>query len=39
MDILLALIPALAWGSIVLFNVKLGGEDLTVKRWERRLGH
>lgn len=25
MDILLALIPALAWGSIVLFNVKLGG--------------
>jgi glucose uptake protein len=25
MDILLALIPALAWGSIVLLNVKLGG--------------
>lgn len=25
MDILLALIPALCWGSIVLFNVKLGG--------------
>ncbi|CAH0193876.1 putative glucose uptake protein GlcU [Peribacillus sp. Bi96] len=25
MDILLALLPALFWGSIVLFNVKLGG--------------
>jgi glucose uptake protein len=25
MDILLALIPAMAWGSIVLLNVKLGG--------------
>ncbi|KAB2492443.1 GRP family sugar transporter [Priestia endophytica] len=25
MDILLALIPALCWGSLVLFNVKLGG--------------
>ncbi|RLQ94198.1 GRP family sugar transporter [Falsibacillus albus] len=25
MDILLALIPSLCWGSIVLFNVKLGG--------------
>lgn len=25
MDILLAILPALFWGSIVLFNVKLGG--------------
>lgn len=25
MDLLLALLPALFWGSIVLFNVKLGG--------------
>lgn len=25
MDILLAILPALSWGSIVLFNVKLGG--------------
>ncbi|MEH7558777.1 GRP family sugar transporter, partial [Priestia megaterium] len=25
MDILLALLPALFWGSIVLLNVKLGG--------------
>ena len=25
MDIILALLPALFWGSIVLFNVKLGG--------------
>lgn len=25
MDIFLAILPALFWGSIVLFNVKLGG--------------
>jgi glucose uptake protein len=25
MDILLAILPAIFWGSIVLFNVKLGG--------------
>lgn len=25
MDIFLAILPAIFWGSIVLFNVKLGG--------------
>ncbi|MER2255583.1 MAG: GRP family sugar transporter, partial [Priestia megaterium] len=25
MDIFLAVLPAIFWGSIVLFNVKLGG--------------
>nr|WGD69538.1 GRP family sugar transporter [Bacillus subtilis] len=38
MDLLLALLPALFWGSIVLFNVKLGGSTIA-RHWERRSGH
>lgn len=38
MDIFLAILPAIFWGSIVLFNVKLGG-DRIVKRSEQRLEH
>ena len=38
MDIFLAILPAIFWGSIVLFNVKLGG-GLIVKRSVQRLAH
>lgn len=38
MDIFLAILPAIFWGSIVLFNVKLGG-GLIVKRSVQRLVH
>ena len=38
MDIFLAILPAIFWGSIVLFNVKLGGARI-VKRSEQRLEH
>lgn len=38
MDILLAILPAIFWGSIVLFNVKLAG-DRIVKRSVQRSVH
>ncbi|MDG3086629.1 hypothetical protein P7F88_11110 [Vibrio hannami] len=37
MDIFLAILPAIFWGSIVLFNVKLGGGPHSAWNDDRRF--